>query len=121
MANRYSRIADQLGERLGVSLDHFLDVADLLLRLRIEGLIRGFQTVPASALLDVDARWDATDRVITIRREVYDRAVAGNPHDLITDAMRRERNLKHWPRRWKIELIEAMNPSWDDLYPRLVG
>ncbi len=42
-------------------------------------------------------------------------------HDLITDAMRREHNLKHWPRRWKIELVEAMNPKWEDLYPQIVG
>ncbi len=42
-------------------------------------------------------------------------------HGLITDAMRREHNLKHWPRRWKIALIEGMNPGWDDLYPGLLG
>jgi putative endonuclease len=30
-------------------------------------------------------------------------------------AIARERRLKSWPRRWKIELVEAMNPNWDDL------
>jgi putative endonuclease len=35
------------------------------------------------------------------------------------DALRRERQLKEWRRKWKIELIEAMNPTWEDLYPRL--
>lgn len=86
MANRFSKIVDQLRERLGVPLDRFLDVADLLLRLRIEGLIRDFQTVPASALSDIDARWDASDGIITIRQDAYDRAVAGNPHDRFTIA-----------------------------------
>ena len=24
--------------------------------------------------------------------------------------------MKHWPRGWKVRLIQAMNPDWDDLY-----
>jgi putative endonuclease len=34
-------------------------------------------------------------------------------------AIRREKQLKKWNRAWKIRLIEELNPSWDDLYPRL--
>ena len=34
-------------------------------------------------------------------------------------AFRRERQIKEWKRRWKIELIEAANPTWRDLYPEL--
>ncbi len=30
-------------------------------------------------------------------------------------ALRRERRLKEWQRRWKIDLIESVNPDWDDL------
>ena len=37
----------------------------------------------------------------------------------IGDAIRREKRLKKWPRAWKIQLIEADNPAWDDLYDRL--
>jgi putative endonuclease len=37
----------------------------------------------------------------------------------VRDAIQREKNIKHWPRRWKVELIEADNPDWFDLYPRL--
>ena len=55
------------------------------------------------------------------RRYGVHRLVWYEPHDLIADAMRREHNLKHWPRRWKIELIESMNPGWEDLYPGLMG
>jgi putative endonuclease len=29
----------------------------------------------------------------------------------------REQQLKKWNRRWKIRLIEQLNPNWDDLYP----
>ena len=39
-------------------------------------------------------------------------------------AFRRERQMKEWRRRWKIELIEGMNPRWEDFYeqlPNLIG
>ncbi len=39
--------------------------------------------------------------------------------DDIRDALQREKNLKHWPRLWKLALIQEMNPDWDDLYERL--
>ena len=31
-------------------------------------------------------------------------------------AIQREKNLKHWSREWKIDLIVASNPDWRDLY-----
>lgn len=40
-------------------------------------------------------------------------------HDDIRTAIQREKNLKHWPRAWKVRLIQAENPAWDDLYDRL--
>ena len=40
-------------------------------------------------------------------------------HDRIIDAIQREKNIKHWKRSWKVELIESMNPNWDDLYETL--
>jgi putative endonuclease len=41
-------------------------------------------------------------------------------HKDITHAIQREKNMKHWPRAWKLRVISAANPSWDDLYERLV-
>jgi putative endonuclease len=35
------------------------------------------------------------------------------------NAFRRERRIKEWRRKWKIELIESMNPEWRDHYPDL--
>ena len=32
------------------------------------------------------------------------------------DAITREKQLKKWHRAWKINLIEALNPYWYDLY-----
>ena len=31
-------------------------------------------------------------------------------------AIQREKNIKHWPRLWKVQLIETTNPQWRDLY-----
>jgi putative endonuclease len=31
-------------------------------------------------------------------------------------ALRREKQIKDWQRKWKIELIEKGNPLWQDLY-----
>jgi putative endonuclease len=31
------------------------------------------------------------------------------------DAIAREKQLKWWHRKWKLELIESVNPEWRDL------
>lgn len=31
------------------------------------------------------------------------------------EAFKRERQLKKWNREWKLDLIEAFNPQWEDL------
>ncbi len=36
--------------------------------------------------------------------------------DDISGAIQREKTIKKYPRAWKINLIEAMNPEWRDLY-----
>ena len=38
----------------------------------------------------------------------------------IIDAIKREKAIKHWPRAWKIALIEENNPDWRDLYSHLL-
>jgi putative endonuclease len=42
--------------------------------------------------------------------EQYDTALA---------AIQREKNIKHWPREWKIDLITSTNPTWRDLYDEI--
>ena len=37
-------------------------------------------------------------------------------HDGIVEAIQREKSLKKWKRRWKVDLIEA---DWIDLFPGL--
>lgn len=36
-------------------------------------------------------------------------------------ALRREKRLKQWPRKWKAALIEIENSEWRDLYPLISG
>ncbi|MGL4487940.1 MAG: GIY-YIG nuclease family protein [Rhizobiaceae bacterium] len=38
----------------------------------------------------------------------------------IRDAINEEHRIKRWRRAWKIELIEAMNPTWADLYETIL-
>ena len=38
----------------------------------------------------------------------------------IDDAIAREKQLKHWNREWKLELIRKTNPSLKDLYSEIL-
>ncbi len=40
-------------------------------------------------------------------------------HNDVHEAIHRETRLKKWKRRWKVELIESLNPDWRDLYAGL--
>jgi len=37
-------------------------------------------------------------------------------HHDINEAILREKRIKRWQRKWKLELIEAANPQWRDLW-----
>ncbi|MBI1262994.1 MAG: GIY-YIG nuclease family protein [Rhizobiales bacterium] len=39
----------------------------------------------------------------------------------IEAAVQREKTMKRWPRAWKINVIEEMNPEWRDLYDDLIA
>ena len=36
-------------------------------------------------------------------------------------AIQRDKNIKHWPRAWKLKLIKGANPAWRDLWSDLAG
>jgi putative endonuclease len=40
-------------------------------------------------------------------------------HADVNDAIAREKQIKKWNRKWKLQLIEEFNPDWADLYERL--
>ena len=37
-------------------------------------------------------------------------------YDTPATAIQREKNIKHWPGLWKLQLVESGNPQWRDLY-----
>ena len=41
-------------------------------------------------------------------------------HENMESAIIREKRLKEWQRKWKLELIEKFNPTWEDLYRTIV-
>lgn len=49
------------------------------------------------------------------KRYGVDKLVHVEAFDSILEARARERSLKRWKRRWKIDLIERENPTWKDL------
>jgi putative endonuclease len=40
----------------------------------------------------------------------------GSVHDSVEAAIRREKQIKEWKRKWKFHMIERNNPHWIDLY-----
>ncbi len=48
-------------------------------------------------------------------RYKLDRLVYSETHGDMLTAIQREKNIKHWPPAWKVRLIVAANPAWDDL------
>jgi len=41
-------------------------------------------------------------------------------HENMQSALAREKRMKGWKRKWKLELIDSMNPNWQDLYHIIV-
>lgn len=54
---------------------------------------------------------DGYTKDYAVKRLVYFEA-----YENVNDAILREKRLKHWNRKWKLELIEKSNPAWNDLY-----
>ncbi len=65
--------------------------------------------------------WEHKNQVVdgfTKRYNLY-KLVYYEIYDDIETAINREKQIKSWPRKKKIVLINAFNPSWDDLYEKL--
>jgi putative endonuclease len=56
----------------------------------------------------------------TVRYNI-DKLVYFELYDDIRSALQREKNIKHWPRAWKTNLILEHNPTWRDLYEEVAG
>lgn len=43
------------------------------------------------------------------------------PHGTMERAIQREKQIKKWNRKWKLDLIDEVNPLWNDLYQEMTG
>ncbi len=76
--------------------------------------------VTNSILLRVEDHRLGRGSKFTAKHKVH-RLVWLEEHAEIHVAIQREKTLKHYPRDWKLNLIEHSNPSWEDLFPTLPG
>ena len=67
--------------------------------------------------------WQHKEKVVEGFTEQYDvdKLVYYEIFNDPDNAIKREKQLKDYNRQWKIDLIEKVNPEWEDLYPALVG
>ena len=65
--------------------------------------------------------WEHKNKVFKGFTSKYDlnRLVYYEVYESETEAIKREKVLKHWLRDWKIDLINNFNPDWEDLYDKL--
>jgi putative endonuclease len=54
----------------------------------------------------------------TKRYQVHDLVYFEQTNNALS-ALTREKQLKKWKRKWKLELIEEFNPDWKDLYEEI--
>ena len=62
--------------------------------------------------------WEHKNKVVEGFTERYDihLLVWYELHATMESAIQREKRMKKWNRKWKLELIERLNPDWQDLY-----
>lgn len=70
--------------------------------------------VTSNIMRRVDQHTQGTPGSFTNKYEVK-RLVYFEETGSVEEAIYREKQLKHWNRMWKIDLIEKNNPKWRDL------
>lgn len=79
-------------------------------------------TLYVGSTVDIIKRtWEHKNKVIsgfTAKYNVH-MLVYYEVHELYVEAARREKRFKNWPRKWKINVIEGLNPDWRDLYEEI--
>ena len=66
--------------------------------------------------------WEHKEKVVEGFTKQYgvDKLVWFEMHETMESAITREKAIKEWKRKWKLELIEKANRDWRDLYPDLL-
>ena len=88
-------------------------------RVRAGVLERG--TVATLRALGLGERMDREGMIDGFtKRHALKSLVFFEAQDSIEAAIQREKSLKRWNRKWKLELIESVNPAWRDLWDEIV-
>jgi putative endonuclease len=66
--------------------------------------------------------WEHKEKIVRGFTKKYnvDKLVYYEQTGNVIAAIEREKQLKKWRRKWKLELIEKENPRWEDLYYKLI-
>jgi putative endonuclease len=66
--------------------------------------------------------WEHKNNMVEGFTERYNvhRLVWYELHESMELAITQEKRLKNWKRKWKLELIEKSDPSWQDLYNTII-
>ena len=66
--------------------------------------------------------WEHKNKFVKGFSEKYgvDKLVYVEEHGDIGEAILREKRIKVWKRKWKLELIEKQNPEWKDLFDDII-
>jgi putative endonuclease len=67
------------------------------------------------ASISIARAWPTASKEHGVKMLVY-----YEQHATAIGAIQREKNIKHWSRKWKIDLIRSMNPDWRDLWNDVV-
>ncbi len=65
--------------------------------------------------------WQHREKMVDGFTKTYgvDKLVWYEVHSEICNAITREKQLKHWLRAWKLDLISKFNPEWRDLFEEI--
>ena len=66
--------------------------------------------------------WQHKNKIVKGFTEKYgiDKLVWYEQHETMISAIQREKAIKFWKRKWKINVIETRNLDWQDLYDEIV-
>lgn len=67
--------------------------------------------------------WEHKNKVVEGFTQKYDinKLVYYEQHESAESAITREKRLKLWKRKWKLDLINKFNPKWLDLYSEIAS
>jgi len=80
----YDHLARVLREALDLDREAWLDVLEMLRRMKHDGYLRDYICIPDHEMPDAEAKFDPNERVIYLRQSTCDTAKKGEPHARFT-------------------------------------